>query len=308
MPFQVGLPTDGHHTEKDCTSEPKLVVRVRSEDGIPVDASLAPETRAYLQSLILPVKKPIRVDQCSSDSDRLSMAKSNSTDGDHGFVDLQKSCDDDSSATPLQRIMYHRVEVPLRNDNEFFHMLTVGISELNALQADEKAELTRDISSLGLEIAKIAAPSRSLSKTDLYAWRDIFSLYAECQVFFSTSEQDSFTRNTKMADKQLLTFYNKLRNLKFAQAFRKKESCLALNQFLQINTTLLRNLKFQELNMMAMTKILKSEYFQYILSDGETKDSHRIRQANCLGRSRGVLWLEHCRSVLVLGDGEGSLL
>ncbi len=166
---------------------------------------------------------------------------------------------DNASSQGEAKDNYHRVEVPLRHDHEFFQMLKSGVLGLNTLQTDEKAELTKEIGSLGQEIAKIAAPSQSSARTDMYIWREIFSLYTNSQVFFSTSEQDKHTRDTGTAEKQLQHFSIRLRDLNVTQSFRRKQSYVALDRFLHLNLVLLRNLSFQELNTTATTKILKSK-------------------------------------------------
>ena len=158
------------------------------------------------------------------------------------------------------------MEVPLRHDHEFFQMLRSGVLGINTLQMDEKAELTKEIESLGREIAKIATPSHNSGCTDMYLWRDIFALYTNSQIFFSTSEQDEHTRDVKIAEKQLESFSKTLRELINTQKFRRKDSCLALDRFLHLNIALFRHLRFQELNTKAMTKILKSKQKDFLLS------------------------------------------
>lgn len=155
--------------------------------------------------------------------------------------------------------VYRKVEVPLRYDSEFFHILHVELSRLHDLQAQERSELTKEICGLGQDISRLAAPSEDVTKTDLYTWREIFSLYTDSKIFFSTNEQDEFCRDSSTAQKRLQDFSAKVCELKAAKIFRKQESHRALERFLQINLTLLWNLKFQDLNFIAMTKILKSK-------------------------------------------------
>lgn len=157
---------------------------------------------------------------------------------------------------------YQKVEVPLRYDSEFFQILGLELSELHALQAREKSELTKEICKLGSDIGKLAAPPEGLAKTDMYAWREVLSLYTDSKIFFSTNERDDFRRDSSTAQKQLQYFSSKVRELKIARSFYRKGSQAVLERFLYINLALLRNLKFQELNSTAMTKILKSEFLR----------------------------------------------
>ena len=163
-----------------------------------------------------------------------------------------------SPLDPIKHV-YRKVEIPLRYDSEFFHILNAELSGLHDLQVQQRSELTEEICRLGQVISRLAAPSQGSAKTDLYAWREILGLYTDSKIFFSTNEQDEFCRDSSTAQKQLQDFSAKLCKAKATKTFRKKESYKALELFLQVNLTLLRNLKFQELNSTAMTKILKSK-------------------------------------------------
>ena len=244
--------------------EPKLIFLVNSNNGIPIDACLSSETRAYLQCLTVNEEHCVQNGKSVS-ADRQVPEKENGFGIKSGRITLYRiqaegSCHVNGASTEVRdRDNSHQVEVPLRHDHEFFQMLRSGVSGLDNLQKGEEAELVKEIGSIGQEIAKIAAPSQSPARTDMYAWREIFSLYIDSQVFFSTSEQDRCARDTRMAEKQLQQFSSRLRGVNATQGFRRKESPLVLDRFLQLNLVLLRNLRFQELNTTAMTKIMKSK-------------------------------------------------
>lgn len=241
---------------------PKLVFLVNPRNGVPVDTSLSPETRAYLQSL-------------ANGTSDTSGATAQVLDHHPDLIPVDVDAEAKSKVLgqpkvgighcsglyPLDPIddICSKVEVPLRYDSEFFTTLDLELSRLNDLQAHERSELTKEICRLGQDISKLVAPAQGSAKTDLYAWREIFSLYTDSKIFFSTNEQDEFCRDSSTAQKQLQEFSAKLCKLKDSKTFRRKDSYRALERFLQINITLLRNLKFQELNSTAMTKILKSK-------------------------------------------------
>lgn len=242
------------------TFVPKLVFLVNPRNGVPVDACLSPETRAYLQSLATKTCDTAGATaQILDDHPDLIPIDVNAETTSKVLGQTKVGIGFEPSCSPLDPIedVYRRVEVPLRYDSEFFHMLNVELSGLHDLQAQQRAELTKEICGLGQSISKIAAPSQDSAKSDLYAWREIFSLYTDSKIFFSTNEQDEFCRDSSTAQKQLQEFSAKLCKLKATKTFRRKESYKALKLFLQINLTMLRNLKFQELNATAMTKILK---------------------------------------------------
>lgn len=203
-----------------------------------MDANLSPKTKATLQKL---------VGGGSLDAKKTALGQMHPQD-----VDEYPS--HDSSERPG----LVRVEVPLRHNHEFFQILQYGLSGLNTLHEQEKTALGRDVNELGYMVSRAAIPSRHAQQTDMYAWRAIFELYLQCNVFFSTSENESFTRSPTEAQKQLQMFSTRLDTLQKVTRFRKKDSILALQRFLLINANLLRNLKFQQLNMRAAAKILKS--------------------------------------------------
>lgn len=241
---------------------PKLVFLVDPKNGVPVDASLSTETRAYLQSLATrasdtsaPTAQPLDTHPDLMPGDLDAETTSKVLSEPKVSIGLEPRC----HLLDTIEDVYRKVEVPLRYDSEFFHILNVELSGLHDLQAQERSELTKAICSLGQDISKSATPSQGSTKTDLYAWREIFSLYTDSKIFFSTNEQAEICRDSLTAQKQLQDFSAKLSKLRATKAFRKKESYKALESFLQINLTLLRNWKFQELNSTAMTKILKSK-------------------------------------------------
>lgn len=242
--------------------EPKLIFSVNPHTGIPVDASLSPETATYLQSLAS--RTAVKRNQILGISDANQTLTSNGVGAEVGgkascMSEPLNGVEYDTSLPEPIMVDYQKVEVPLRHDSEFFHILGLELSELHALQAREKSVLTKEICRLGQDIGKLAAPPERFAKTDMYAWREVLSLYTDSRIFFSTNERDNFRRDSSTAQKQMQFFSSKVQELKIAGSFYRKESHAVLERFLYINLTLLRNLKFQELNSRAMTKILKSE-------------------------------------------------
>lgn len=252
---------------KLTTFEPKLIFSVNPHTGIPVDASLSPETATYLQSLAsMTAVKRIQIPEVSDTNQTLTPNGVGAEPGGRAssISEPLNGIEYDTSLPEPIMVNYQKVEVPLRHDSEFFHILGLELSELHALQAREKAVLTKEICRLGQDIGKLAAPPERFAKTDMYAWREVLSLYTDSRIFFSTNERDNFRRDSSTAQNQLQFFSSKVRELKISGSFYWKESHAVLERFLYINLTLLRNLKFQELNSRAMTKILKSESLRLV--------------------------------------------
>lgn len=160
----------------------------------------------------------------------------------------------DSTGGPVLR----EIEVPLTFDAQFFELLHNDVSTLDAIRAGEEESLTRDIQSLSKEISRLAKPTR-FGKTDMYRWRELFDLYLQAAVFFSTQECDTGSRNPATAAKQLEWFQSEVTRRGIVASFKLPESHRALSWFVQINRVLLTNLRFQDINRIAVEKILKSK-------------------------------------------------
>lgn len=155
---------------------------------------------------------------------------------------------------------YETIEVPLVFDSEFFDILQSDVNKIDALQAEEQKQLVSEVVELGKEVGAVSKPTR-LSKNDLARWRQIFELYLDANVFFATNEQDHGARSSQKAVKQLQWFQTEVSKRGLAKHFKIQESQQAYSRFLQLNLSLLKNLQFQELNKLAVSKILKSKCF-----------------------------------------------
>jgi E3 ubiquitin-protein ligase BAH len=139
----------------------------------------------------------------------------------------------------------------LTSDLKFFHLLSEEVTKLGDLNLQEEQKLNFAVLQLSEAIQAVAEPKRNCKNTDLCTWRDVFSLYIESQIFFSTEEHTRRTRSSESAQAQLQQF--SMRLVQVSRRFRRHESLRLLERFLSLNHALLRGLKFQELNVMAMT-------------------------------------------------------
>lgn len=153
-------------------------------------------------------------------------------------------------------INYNQFEVPLTHDDEFFNILLSKVIKLDGLQATQERRMSSEIVALRHDIARLSRPTH-IARTDLEKWRMVFGLYLDAQVFFSTLESDHGFRHLGAAAQQLAWFREELEKLGVVGRFRLPESRLALDKFLRLNLDLLRNLRFQEINRIAVAKILK---------------------------------------------------
>lgn len=242
---------------------PKLTVNVHLRDGVAVDASLTPTSRGFLEKL---------ASEILDDHEREALAHLRASRPDPSAKpDIETNNGDTGN--------YETIEVPLVFDAEFFDMLQTDVGELDALQASEQKQLNTEITELSKQVSAVSRPSR-FSKSDLGRWREIFELYLDSNVFFATQECDHGARNSQRALKQLQWFQNEVEKRNLARNFKIPSSRQAFARFLQLNVSLLKNLQFQELNKLAVSKILKK--FDKRTSLGVSKSFPKVILSNRL--------------------------
>ena len=106
---------------------------------------------------------------------------------------------------------HHRtIEITLHADSEFFNLLTKELSSIDDLQARQKEQLISQVNDLGKDVLAVTKPSKSGSTSDLYAWRQVFSLYRDASIFFAMTERDHGARNAQQARERVQWFQNQL--------------------------------------------------------------------------------------------------
>lgn len=263
--------------------QPKILLTI--DDNVAVSAGLSPKTRSLLEDLMnerrrsereqLPkiqeiteeetTKEDVATDTPVPESEHVSNGTTEEetmfeTDEDlakHSPLDVIK--DTESEDVPLESSTHHprTIEITLRADSEFFNLLTKELSSIDKIEARQKALLTTEVQSLGSKVVSVTRPSRPSSQSDLYAWREIFSLYHDAAVFFANTERHRGARTAVQARERIQWFSEQLQKNPITRKFKNKESQRLLGEFMEINTTLLRTLLFQEMNSTATQKILK---------------------------------------------------
>lgn len=253
FPFQYSFPKD------TAAFTPKLTFAIDSENGSPVDAWLSHETRVHLQKLSIARRAEGKHESgLPHENGRTSEHDVSHNGIDSDSLDSGKSTDESDPEFKKSREL-ETVEIPLTSDSEFFQILKRELTSLDALQQREQKRLTEDVVRLGQEIERLSSKttlSKDKSRSDMYVWREIFRLYIESQVFFSTNERSSGSRSAISAQKHLQTFTDTLAKEKMVRNL-KKPGREALEDFLSINISLLQNLKFQDINRTALSKIMK---------------------------------------------------
>ncbi|KAI1204169.1 SPX domain-containing protein [Annulohypoxylon truncatum] len=222
---------------------PRLTFFIHLKDGVAVDAKLTPSTRDFLKKIVPRtegVSDPM-VDEPGHET--LSPTSPNP----------QRPPLSEEYLSSIQQI-----EVPLVFDGEFFDILQTDVSNLDVLQEEEQDKLGKEIALLGQEINIATKPSKGRKvRGDLETWRKIFELYLDARVFFSTLESDHGARTSSQAVEQLRWFQDQVLSRKLVHGLKLNNSRQAYTRFLNTNALLLQILKFQEINNLAVTKILK---------------------------------------------------
>ncbi|KAI1130200.1 RING-14 protein [Nemania abortiva] len=240
--LEVGA-ADGKAAES-ARFRPRLTVFIHLENGVAVDAQLSPSTRDFLQRLAL--------NNVDTTDGILS------SDGKPATPPITPPSSSRAPATTGNAIDIRQVEVPLVFDAEFFGILQTDVSNIKTLQEEEQAKLESQIVILGEELGKAVEPSHGRkAKADLDAWRQIFELYLDARIFFSSRESDHGARTSTQAVEQLRWFQDQVVQRRLVQRLKLSTSHAAFDNFVSINTALLSILKFQEINRLAITKILK---------------------------------------------------
>ncbi|KXJ90668.1 RING-14 protein [Microdochium bolleyi] len=256
---------------------PSLTIFVHLQDGAVVDAGLTPTTREFLAHLASgATSPPLQVSspqgswsttQVNDDAKQVGLTQPASTAAQSQGASVDRP-DSDVAASSLRRI-----EVPLVFDGEFFDLLQADVLLIDNIQEEEQDRLGKEITALGTEVAKLTEPRRGLrDRPDRAKWRDIFQLYLDAGVFFSTRESDHGVRSSAQALENLRWFQEQVFKQDLVRTMKLETSRQAFSKFLNLNAALLQNLKFQEINSLAITKILKK--FDKRTSLGATKSFH----------------------------------
>ena len=155
--------------------------------------------------------------------------------------------------------------ISLRSDSAFFQMLSTGLQSLSSQLAEIHTRFVHSLKSLSKDISFTARPVSSSSssfhphsttsgassisissplfftsaKTDLYAWRSIFQLYAEAEVFESVHELDRGERSVEESETRLSAFVDRVTRQELTTRWKFEQSKGALGTFLDLNMYIL---------------------------------------------------------------------
>lgn len=233
---------------------PQLRVLVHGETGVPLDATLAPETKDALQKLARhEMMSAGRRDHLGVSEARTKHAVRKSSEVSDLTKDAPEEVDD-----------ARWVQVPLASAKDFFDLLEPKLQELEALRTAETERLEEEILDLGELVEDVVQPvregyeaRRKISHRDLYFWREMFRLYLEQPIFYSETEARRGALTFDEAKMRLQKYDKQLRDTGLLAKMRTPQAKKAAQQFLDLNLNVLKIMHFQEMNARAMRKILK---------------------------------------------------
>lgn len=151
-----------------------------------------------------------------------------------------KSASSLRKARQRSRPRRHRREIVinLEYDSEFFALLNQALSALTELMAAEKAAFMAAVKELASIVTNTSSPSKN--KSDLYAWREVFSLWVEAEIFEGERESDRGERAIQEIERRLKWFVDQVGRRKLAKKMKSKDSRRALERFVGLNQELLQ--------------------------------------------------------------------
>lgn len=129
------------------------------------------------------------------------------------------------------------IVINIAYDSEFFVLLNKALFSLSALLEEEKASFKASVQALAKIVSESCSPSKN--KSDLYVWREIFSLWVAAEIFESEREKDRGARAIEEIEKRLDWFVDQVGRRKLAKKMKKKGGREALERFVQLNNELL---------------------------------------------------------------------
>lgn len=237
---------------------PQLRVLVDRRTGTPLDATLAPETKANLEKLarheMLIAGRHAELGHALHHVGALQALRRDSVESlDRPSLDERRG----SQETKW-------IQIPLISARSFFDMLEPKLQELEALNDAEEKKLEEEILDLGEMVENVTEPvregyeaKRTVSYRDLYFWREMFRLYMETPIFYSNTERNHGALTYIEARKRLEAYDAQLRSTGLLAKMKTPLAKAAAQKFLDLNLDILKIMHFQEMNARAMAKILK---------------------------------------------------
>ncbi|GMM27849.1 hypothetical protein DAMA08_005650 [Martiniozyma asiatica (nom. inval.)] len=161
----------------------------------------------------------------------------------------------ESAVNPFDEKPYYELTISLIEDSKFFQILYEEIEGLNEFKELKEKEITDNVQQIASNVSTVTSPA--LKKSDLYVWRQIFQMYIESEIFFSTIEKNAGDVNVNLSKERYTKFLQQIAQTNIISNFKHKDSAKAFYDFKLMNDEILKVSNYQIFNTMAVTKILK---------------------------------------------------
>ncbi|KAJ2786938.1 hypothetical protein GGI15_001099 [Coemansia interrupta] len=146
-----------------------------------------------------------------------------------------------------------QVTVRLQTDQMFFDQLVRYIERTHAFEQTYTKQYNSNVSALGDELTTVTSPY----KHDFEVWREIFRLYIDADVWEHSEGDFRPTNSAKEGQDRFSKFMRHIENIGLTTKFRDPLSGKLLVGFYKLNSELTYLKMLQEMNELAMRKILK---------------------------------------------------
>ncbi|KAK9312840.1 hypothetical protein V1524DRAFT_238154 [Lipomyces starkeyi] len=262
------------------------MINLDNVNDVPLSVEISPETPATLQSLVLfgPKRTSLNSENMAS---RLKGHMVYMSGGD--VIDTDR-CKDDiatSSTRTSELISANDSNVPSRQRrsrelrisllSEYGIIQSTGYNPGNNLfqnvpdTADSldifSSEFPSKVKNIIRRLPRVVSPLRK--KNDLYAWREIFRLYIDAEIFFSSLDPDQSRRSPEQAHERFTFFMDNIRQTNVIARLKSPESKAIFELFWGLNLTLLQSAECQDLNQISAIKISKTSGEKTVLNTQE---------------------------------------
>ncbi|KAI9884871.1 MAG: hypothetical protein M1823_003353 [Watsoniomyces obsoletus] len=239
-------------------SRPDLSLLVQKERGRIVDTGLSEATKEYLRQVAYTTTGSSN--GVKSSDICLSESTSESEWDEQYESELASSQVDgaaDTDPDAIEAISSTRwIRIQLTSDVEFFQKLIYNLATLDGLFEFERLFMTNQMMQIRDMVAHATTPCHRGAATEVKRWREIFELYRKASIFFRSTDEGQEAQTAPVAAKQLEWFKDQMNQQKLNRHFTVKSSADAFISFMGLQRGLLRCIKFQELNVMALYSIL----------------------------------------------------
>ncbi|KAJ2721710.1 hypothetical protein GGI07_003766 [Coemansia sp. Benny D115] len=146
-----------------------------------------------------------------------------------------------------------QVTVRLETDQMFFDKLIGYIERMREFEQSYTKQYNGNVTALGGELTAVTSPF----KHDFQIWREIFRLYLDADVWDHADGDFRQTNSAKQGQDRFAKFTEHIEAMGLTKGFRDPLSAKLLVSFYKLNSELTYLKLLQEMNELAMRKILK---------------------------------------------------